>query len=332
MQGQFLIASFQRTIFVLLSCCLIYADEKIDIPGPEQRTLDFTYQLTAKALPGGDAEAMAWVPIPPSNKQQTVHSFQINSDYPYRIVTEPEYGNAFFMFDLSTARGDTTVSVTFRVTRNAFSVRNGDPGTETGPTEMKRFLVSDNLVPIVGKVMKEAKRVVGKSNGQLATSRRLYDHIVSSLSYDKSGKGWGLGDANYACDIRKGNCTDFHSLFIGEARSMKIPSRFVMGFPIPEDKEGTVGGYHCWAEFYVEDKGWMPIDASEASKHPEKKEAFFGGLDANRIQFTLGRDIQVPNSDVNPVNYFIYPHVELNGNKYEKVERLFSYKEIDKKS
>ena len=76
----------------------------------------------------------------------------------------------------------------------------------------------------------------------------LYDNIVTTLLYDKSGKGWGRGDATYACDIRTGNCTDFHSLFIGEARSLGIPARFIMGLPLPEGRsQGVIPGYHCWA-------------------------------------------------------------------------------------
>ena len=53
-----------------------------------------------------------------------------------------------------------------------------------------------------------------------------------------------------------------------------------------------IPGYHCWAEFQVAEYGWVPVDASEAHKRPEKREALFGGLDENRVQFTYGRDIQ----------------------------------------
>jgi transglutaminase-like putative cysteine protease len=44
------------------------------------------------------------------------------------------------------------------------------------------------------------------------------------MRYDKTGTGWGRGDVLYACDAKKGNCTDFHSLFIAMARSQGIPA------------------------------------------------------------------------------------------------------------
>jgi transglutaminase superfamily protein len=42
-------------------------------------------------------------------------------------------------------------------------------------------------------------------------ARVIYEYVTSVMKYDKTGKGWGRGDAVYACDIRRGNCTDFHS-------------------------------------------------------------------------------------------------------------------------
>ena len=153
---------------------------------------------------------------------------------------------------------------------------------------------------------------------------------MDTVVYDKSGAGWGHGDARYACDIRAGNCTDFHSLFIGQARSLGIPARFVMGLPLPDGvSEGVIAGYHCWAEFYVEGRGWVPIDASEASKRRQQQGAFFGGLDANRVEFTVGRDIAIARASAAPLNYVIYPHVEIDGSTHDAVESRFSFRDAD---
>jgi hypothetical protein len=96
----------------------------------------------------------------------------------------------------------------------------------------------------------------------------------------------------YACDAKKGNCTDFHSLFIAMARSQGIPARFEIGFPLPADKQSSeIAGYHCWSDFYVDGKGWIPVDISEAWKHQEKRDYFFGAHDVNRVQFNTGRDL-----------------------------------------
>ena len=98
--------------------------------------------------------------------------------------------------------------------------------------------------------------------------------------------------------------------------------------PCPAGTEGTIPGYHCWAEFYVNGVGWVPVDISEAWKDPKKHDYFFGSLDANRVQFTVGRDLTLqPKQDGDPLNYFIYPYVEVDGKPFEGIEKKFSYRE-----
>jgi hypothetical protein len=73
---------------------------------------------------------------------------------------------------------------------------------------------------------------------------------------------------------------------------LHFQARQLHGFPLavyrfplsPDQHAGVIPGYHCWAQFHVELYGWIPVDASEAWKHPNKKDYFFGAHDDNRIQ------------------------------------------------
>ena len=170
-----------------------------------------------------------------------------------------------------------------------------------------------------------------ENDSPAATARAIYDWVVDNVEYKKVGSGWGNGDTYWACSERYGNCTDFHALFISLARSEGIPARFEIGFPVPLDRPaGTIGGYHCWVQFYLPDQGWVPIDASEAAKHPEQRELLFGTHPADRIHFTTGRDLVfTPGSAAMPLNYFIYPYVEVGGKPWRvDLETSFSYREV----
>ncbi len=286
------------------------------------RSVELEYRFVVRRLPAGARQVVAYVPVPPSNLWQDLAGYRVEAGYPFEELVEPQYGNRCLRFDLSGATGDVAVAVMYRVKRRA----DGPAPPTERPTQ---FLAPDRLVPVDGKIAEEAQRVAGEITDPLRRARRLFDHVVATVRYDKSGQGWGRGDAVYACDVRSGNCTDFHSLFIGEARALGIPARFIMGVPLPEGKtHGAIPGYHCWAEFFVDGVGWIPVDASEASKFPERKDAFFGGLDANRIQFSVGRDITLPDSQSGPVNYLIYPHVEVDGTVHGHVETQFSFTEL----
>ena len=95
-------------------------------------------------------------------------------------------------------------------------------------------------------------------------------------------------------------------------RPMSMPRRFP--------------GYHCWAEFFDPQNAWVPVDISEAWKHPVKKDYFFGAHDADRMQFSMGRDLKLnPPQAGEPLNYFVYPYVEVEGKSYPNVSNEFSF-------
>ena len=175
-----------------------------------------------------------------------------------------------------------------------------------------------------------AVKVTEGKTAPLDKARAIYDYVFDTLRYDKTGTGWGHGDVLWACDSKRGNCTDFHSLFIAMARSQGIPSRFEIGFPLPPDKTSAdIAGYHCWAEFFNPQHGWIPVDISEAWKHPVKKDYFFGAHNADRIQFSMGRDLKLnPPQDGDPLNYFVYPYVEVAGKTYPNVANSFSFADV----
>ncbi len=197
--------------------------------------------------------------------------------------------------------------------------------------DRNEYLQPDKLVPVTGLPADLAVKVTEGKDTQLDKARAIYDYVFTTMRYDKTGTGWGHGDVLYACDAKKGNCTDFHSLFIAMARSQGIPARFEIGFPLPADKHSAeIAGYHCWADFFEAKDGWIPVDISEAWKHQEKRDYFFGAHDVNRVQFTMGRDLKLaPAQDGPPLNYFVYPYVEVAGKEYPNVSLAFSFADVD---
>ena len=150
-------------------------------------------------------------------------------------------------------------------------------------------------------------------------------YLKSKNDKTKADYTFGNGNSQYACDIGVGNCTDYHSYFMSLCRTLDIPTRFHMGFSIPSkdnENEGKVGGYHCWADYYTDEKGWSPVDISEADKDPTKKDYFFGTVNENRVEFIVGRDLKLKNR-LDLQNFFIYPIIE--GTNYKK---SFSYKNL----
>jgi transglutaminase-like putative cysteine protease len=282
--------------------------------GATSNTFDATYVATVSAIPEGVKDLDLWIPLPMTRGAQTVSDVTIDSAYSFTRYRDPEFGNDYaFARIANPPAGDLAVKVHFVATRREITE---DHPYETKATraELKRALRADRLVTLSPRVKTLADDVTAGKKAPVDQAHAIFEHLVSTMKYDKTIPGWGNGDTERACDIKTGNCTDFHSLFMSLARAKGIPSRFVIGFPLTA-ADGQVKGYHCWAEFYVKGKGWIPVDASDASKLADqsKREYLFGNLDPNRVQFTVGRDLTLTPRTSEPLNFFIYPRAEANG-------------------
>lgn len=290
----------------------------------------FHYEFTIKNVPVGK-KVRVWIPAAHSDAYQEVRVVSAKSDLPLKRTREAKHGNEiYFAESASAAHPELHFNIEYDVIRHErvalASQARVVPATLT-QKERTQDLQPNLLVPITGIPADLAAKVTQGKNAPLEKARAIYDYVFSTMRYDKTGTGWGRGDVLYACDAKKGNCTDFHSLFIAMARSQGIPARFEIGFPLPADKDsGDIAGYHCWSDFYIDGKGWIPVDISEAWKHPEKKNYFFGSHDVNRVQFSMGRDLTLnPAQQGKPLNYFVYPYVEVDGAEYPNVSLNFSF-------
>jgi len=297
------------------------------------RNFEFIYLARIPALPPDSKALTVWIPLPQSDRYQTISGLKIECPFPYTTHRDPEYGNEYLYAQVPAGPALKEVRVTFQVTRQEHRVDfdvhpSSAPLAGADPSSLQRFLQPDRRVPLQGVIADLAAQETRGIQDPLEKARAIYNYVIATMRYDKSGTGWGNGDAIWACTSKRGNCTDFHSLLIGMMRSAGIPARFEIGFPLPADKhEGAIPGYHCWAQFYVEPYGWIPVDASEAWKHPEKKNYFFGAHDDSRLQFTVGRDIRLdPPQQGDPLNYFIYPYAELDG-KPLAIESNFAFQD-----
>jgi transglutaminase-like putative cysteine protease len=301
-------------------------------------SFEFSYKVHVPASADAAASIHLWIPLPQPDGYQDIRSLHIDSPVAYRQGRDPEYGNTYAMFTPTPAQAASGFDVTLqftatrrehKVSPDAASLQKVSTSSANDP-KMKRYLEPDKLVPLNGTIADLAKEHTAGDTTPIQKARHIYEYVVATMRYDKSGEGWGRGDAIWACTAKRGNCTDFHSLFIGMMRSSGIPARFEIGFPLPEGKtEGDIPGYHCWAEFYLAGVGWVPVDASEAWKNPAKHDYFFGAHDTNRVFFTYGRDIRLsPEQKGDPLNYFIYPYAEANGQPLKNLQTHFAFRNV----
>jgi transglutaminase-like putative cysteine protease len=297
----------------------------------EPRQLQFTYELLPQDFPSDEAVDI-YIPLPARNDGQRVRVESLQSFVPAILGEDNVHGNTFLHLRRP-ANSNTPLTATLSWTIDR-DIAEASGASELAAAEREQYLAPNALVPVDHEILQPILAEIHQlrvDDSPAATARAIYDWVVDNVEYKKVGTGWGNGDTFWACNERYGNCTDFHALFISLARSEGIPARFEIGFPIPLDrKAGEIGGYHCWVQFYLPERGWVPIDASEAAKTPELRDKLYGGQPADRILFTTGRDLIVSEfSGKAPLNYFIYPYVEVGGKPWKgSMPTRFSFVEL----
>ncbi len=283
---------------------------------------DFTYRFE---LPELAAPAKIWLPLAQSDAWQTVEILSLETPMPHRTLIDPAHGNKVLYLEAQPEHGGEQIEIRYRVHRKEQSPYAVAEDAES----LRKHLQPERLVPLTDQFRKIAREATRDARTDLMRARELYNHVFETFRYQRFGDGWGQGDAVYACDAESGNCTDFHSFFIALSRAVGIPARFIMGAALPSERnEGGVDGYHCWAEFYADER-WWPVDISEANKVTRLADYYFGRQPANRLTLTRGRDLVVePGPASGPINFLAYPVIEVGGEPLALPRPTFVFERI----
>jgi transglutaminase-like putative cysteine protease len=300
---------------------------------PPVRTVEIKYNCEVGELPENAKSIDLWVPVATSDERQTVRLLNEDQLDGGRFTSDKDFGNRMYYrrydapFGTSTNEAGEQVATsggkpirlefvydvevheaTVREAKQLISTKQIDP-----PAEFAPYLGETTMIPIKGRLTRLARGIKLPDGEPLRAGRKIYDYLVDTMVYDYLAKGAGSGDALWACDSKTGDCTDYHSVFIGACRWRGIPADHVFGMPIPPDKpEGAIKYCHCWARFWVADIGWIPIDASRADKFPEDREYYFGTIGSTWVTLAHGRDVILdPPQQGGPVNMFHEPIAEV---------------------
>jgi len=278
-----------------------------------------------------------WVPYPVSNENQKIENITIHGNYNYSgIHREGEYGNMIIYAEWYEPEEFPNLNFSFDVWRSEIVMKNF-PGEESPlPIDVEEFLLPTNLAPTTGEVKEIADQVVEDKTTILSKATAIYDYVVEHGERDPNLNFCGNGDVCILLQSLRGKCVDFSSVFVGLSRSVGVPSREILGTRIYKDGDIT-GAYHCRAEFYLPNYGWVPVDPSDVAKlmlkedldidDPKVVEArdyYFGAQTETYIDLSTGRDIVLnPEQNAGPLNYFMYPYAEVNGEPLDFISQEY---------
>ncbi|MEW6408877.1 MAG: transglutaminase domain-containing protein [Nitrospirota bacterium] len=293
-----------------------------------------------------------WLPLPVDTDYQKLISLNREGNFSESgVFREDIYDTPMLYIEW---RGGKTKKIEVKI-----DVEIGERNTEWSkvnedgniPEDIKIFLMPTLHIP-TDKIVKEyADRITMEKKSVVEKVKAIYDWVIENTYREPRVKACGLGNVESILKSGKfcGKCVDINSLFVALVRASKIPTREVFGIRVDKfniaqslGKKGDITtAQHCKAEFYVTGYGWVPVDPADVrkvileedlslknAKVKKIKEYLFGNWEDNWLAFNHARDFTLnPPQNKTPLNYFMYPYCEVDGDSLDYFEpETFRYK------
>lgn len=160
------------------------------------------------------------------------------------------------------------------------------PGGEAG--DLSHFLRTSPQIGLEPELVAEAHRLAeGVAGDAFEAARALFLELAGDR-YRYHVPVFRRG-ALAMQRSHRGDCGQFSALFVAWCRALGIPARAVVGTMI--DRPAMVP--HVWAEFWVDGRGWLPVDPT-FGQTSDGSQAFFGQLPSDRFAFSSDFDVDLP--------------------------------------
>ncbi len=223
--------------------------------------------------------------------QKIISNFKFSPSPPTKITVD-EWGEKFAIFDLGKLhiKGKLLKKVEYTVNLKLNKVRwYIDPDRvgsfkDIPPEISSKYLKNGIKYELNNPYIEETvKKVVGNEKNLYWMARKLYNFVTSRVSYKRTG-GWET--APVVLKRGSGSCSEYTFSYISLCRKAGIPARYVGSIAIRKDALSMDWVFHRWAEIYLPNYGWIPVDTSRGKADlPADMSKGFGFLD-NRLFVT----------------------------------------------
>lgn len=314
------------------------SSSKITYSNPRVYNVDYSFEMVPDPAKIDRAKDLKlWIPIPRDwDSQKAVKIISIQPP-PHATYEDPEHGNRMLFWDFSKEPEMASYKIDIKFRLESYEIHSEVDPEHIGPydktsKEYELYTQSGHTVHITPKVKELAKTAVGNETNPYLQARKILTFVHKKIQYYQGmNRSLDYMFSNSNIDERSGeeyfigDCTHYSALFVALCRSAGIPARCVYGrigwSPFLDEgnskmyskldtvltDDGFAGaqhhglGPHMWAEFYLPDYGWIPVDPNAGR---------FGQLNNYKVIMSKGRDIDLG---------LDAPHKQHNGYGYQWV-------------
>ena len=220
---------------------------------------------------------------PKETQGQEILQWSMEYDHAHEeLVYEDQHHNTTVLVGVELGTREVTITCRGMVDTHDHA---GVIGHHAGHLPLWSFLAQTKLTRPgkgVGQMVEELRGFEGERLEMLhELSRRTLDRVEYKIGTTGTDT---TAEESYAA--RSGVCQDHAHIFIGAARALDVPARYVSGYLMMNDRieqEAT----HAWAEAFIDGLGWVGFDISNGISP-----------DGRYVRVATGRDYR----DAAPVN------------------------------
>ena len=195
-----------------LSLCLSFVFI-LSVAAQGSRRFTFHYGFTVKNLTAGK-QVRIWIPEAHSDAYQEVKVTSAEGDVPLSKTGESKYENEIYYAETASPQPELRFDIEYDVVRHErVALGSGERVTPISLTsaEKQQDLQPDMLVPVTGLPADLAAKVTHGKTQPLDKARAIYDYVFTTMSYDKTGTGWGRGDVLHRPRARAGSRREYRT-------------------------------------------------------------------------------------------------------------------------
>ena len=132
-------------------------------------------------------------------------------------------------------------------------------------------------------IQKTVQEVVGQEQNTYWIARKVFNYLIKNVNYEMIG-GWDVPEV--ILKRGTGSCSEYTFAFIALCRAAGLPARYQGSVVVRGDDASVDDAFHRWAEVYLPNYGWIPIDPSGGDRKDPADQARAIGQLSNRFLIT----------------------------------------------